>query len=267
MVINIDNHEFTEVWDNVLQKKLTNYPQITDYELKNIIDFISYEEKNNRTCEIICKDEYLLNYIKQEIKNIDKYKNINSPKKITECTACLDKGCLTEYVCHTTPIENAINIFKTGKLLSAVKARNISYEELQKENRNAAKDPIDYFDYIMFAWGNCQAGDRLVMERKLKRFPNEEDLSKNFTPGIRFYFKYNDLLKHENATIDGVLPVKIKGSLDLNEWVYSIIIPTMYKEELEKIIPVNLKNRVFYLDSKDLDIWKWTKKVYDFISK
>lgn len=45
MVINIDNHEFTEVWDNVLYKKLTNYPQITDYELKNIIDFISYEKK------------------------------------------------------------------------------------------------------------------------------------------------------------------------------------------------------------------------------
>ena len=47
----------------------------------------------------------------------------------------------------------------------------------------------------MFAWGYCQAGDRLVMERKLKRFPTDEDLSVNFTPGIRFYFKYNDLIQ------------------------------------------------------------------------
>ena len=42
----------------------------------------------------------------------------------------------------------------------------------------------------MFAWGNCQAGDRLVMERKLGRFPNEEDLSVHFSPGVRFYFEY-----------------------------------------------------------------------------
>lgn len=47
------------------------------------------------------------------------------------------------------------------------------------EQRNAANDPADYFEYIMFALGNCQAGDRLVIERELGRFPNEEDLSEN----------------------------------------------------------------------------------------
>jgi hypothetical protein len=47
----------------------------------------------------------------------------------------------------------------------------VPVEELMAGSRNAAGDPADYFEYIMLAWGNCQAGDRLVMERKLNRFP------------------------------------------------------------------------------------------------
>ena len=57
-------------------------------------------------------------------------------------------------------VENAIKILNTGKLLSSVLSRNISAAELAKEPRNAANDPEDYYHYIMFAWGNCQAGDR-----------------------------------------------------------------------------------------------------------
>ena len=88
------------------------------------------------------------------------------------------------------------------------------------ESRNAAKDPADYFEYIMLAWGNCQAGDRLVMERKLGRFPDEADLSVNFTPGVRFYFRYEDLVKHPGRVFDGVLPMKIKDEIMLKDWLY-----------------------------------------------
>lgn len=268
MIINIGNHEFSEVWDGVFYKKLSDYPNISDFELKNIIDFIAYEKMNNRNCEIVCESSDLLHYIKTEITKTDYYKNISVPNKITECTACLDKGCLTKYVCHTTPLENAIKIFKAEKLLSAINARKITAEELQKENRNAANDPLDYFDYIMFSWGNCQAGDRLVVERKLNRFPTESDLNKdNFIPGIRFYFRYNDLLKHPNAVIDGVLPVKIKDELVLKDWIYTIVIPTIYKSELENIIPINLKEKVLYLDNIGLDIWQWSEKVYKSIAE
>ena len=72
----------------------------------------------------------------------------------------------------------------------------------------------------MLAWGNCQAGDRLVMERKLERFPNENDLSVNFTPGIRFYFRYEKLIKHPSVVFDGVLPMKVKDEIILCDWVY-----------------------------------------------
>lgn len=85
MLIKIGNFEFTEVWDGVFYKKLSNYPQITDY------------------------------------------------------------------VCHTTSATNAMKILECGKLLSARNARKVPVEELMRENRNAANDPADYFDYIMFS--------------------------------------------------------------------------------------------------------------------
>lgn len=133
------------------------------------------------------------------------------------------------------------------------------------ESRNAAHDPADFFDYIMFAWGNCQAGDRLVMERKFNRCPNERDLSTDFTPGIRFYFRYDDIIKHPDAIIDGFLPLKIKDELILSEWVYAIIIPTIHKFKLETVIPSNLKDKVIYVENDCKDIWDWSEKVYSTI--
>lgn len=98
-------------------------------------------------------------------------------------------------------------------------------------------------EYIMFAWENCQAGDRLVMERTLGRFPNEKDLSVDFKPGIRFYFKYEQLLEHPSAVCDGVSPVKVKDEILLSDWVYRIVIPMKLKDELERHIPNSLKKQ------------------------
>ena len=170
-------------------------------------------------------------------------------------------------MCHTTSADNAIKIFECGKLLSALNARKVSVKELMSENRNAANDPADYFEYIMFAWGNCQAGDRLVMERALGRFPNEEDLSVHFNPGVRFYFKYDQLLKHPNAVCDGVLPMKVKDEIILKDWIYKIIIPMKLKEKLELCIPYELNDRIIYIDNDCKDIWDWSEKVYRIIER
>lgn len=146
--------------------------------------------------------------------------------------------------------------------MSARKARKVPVEMLMQESRNAAKDPADYFDYIMFAWGNCQAGDRLVMERSLGHFPNEEDLSTYFHPGVRFYFEYDNLLSHPGAICDGVLPMKVKDEIILNDWVYKIVIPTQLEEMLAPYVPGNLADRVIYVKNDCKDIWDWSEKVY-----
>ena len=268
MLIKLGDFEFTSVWDGIFYKKLSNYPMVTNWEIRTIIEFIEYEEQHGRKCEIECDDKNLLHMILDGIKHKEAYLSTPRPKLITECTACpYRKGCVTEYVCHTTSADNAIKIFECGKLLSALNARNVSVEELMRESRNAANDPADYFEYIMFAWGNCQAGDRLVMERTLGRFPDDYDLSIGFNPGIRFYFQYEQLMSHPKAICDGVLPMKVKDEIILDDWVYRIVIPMELKAIIEPYVPANLIDRTIYLENNCKDIWDWSEKVYRIIEQ
>ena len=70
-------------------------------------------------------------------------------------------------VCHTAPLENAISILKCGSLLSAVNAKKLPDTVLQKEDRNAANDPIDFFHYPMcrktpcFSYGDIRHFHRI----------------------------------------------------------------------------------------------------------
>ena len=268
MRIKIIKDGFSAVWDGVFYKKLSDYPRITDWEIRNIIEFCDYEKRHGRTVDIECEDQELLDHIKGEMSKREKYLCAKRPSLLTECTACpYSGGCYTDLVCHTTSVENAIKIFQCGSLLSAVKARGVPVEELMAEKRNAANDPADYFEYIMLAWGNCQAGDRLVMERALERFPDEKDLSENFAPGVRFYFEYDRLAGHPGRAFDGVLPMKIKNEIKLSEWVYKIIIPESLCDKLQDHIPESLAERVVYIKNDTKDIWGWSHKVYEIVKK
>ena len=223
---------------------------------------MDYEASHGRDCEIECENADTLVEVQHALQNRDSYRNTPRPALITECTACpVRKGCATQFVCHTTSIENAKKILPCGSLLSAIKARKVAVEELMAERRNAAKDPADYFEYIMLAWGNCQAGDRLVMERKLGRFPDERDLSVDFTPGIRFYFRYDDLARHPGRVFDGALPMKIKDEIVLKDWLYAMVIPA----GVELDVPEHLKERAIYVKNDCRDIWDWSEKVYRII--
>lgn len=266
MKINIGKHEFTEVWDGVFYKALSDYPKVNKNEMKDIIDFIAYEKANGREVEITADRLEIFDYVQEEIKEPEKYRNVKRPKIIRECTACETRGgCMTDFVCHTAPFENAVKIFKSGSLLSAVNARKLPDTVLMKEKRNAANDPADFFHYVMFSWGNCQAGDRLVMERMLNRSPTPQEMSTGFTPGIRFYFRYDDLERHPQAVHDGFLPIKVKNEVVLKDYVYAVIVPELYRKQLESLIPLCIKNRVYYLDSDNLDVWQWSEKVYTFV--
>lgn len=99
MIIKVGDFEFTEVWDGILYKKLSNYPNISDWEIRTLIEFVDYEKTYGRECIIECDDKALLNKISEEMKNKSTYSLINRPSLITECTACPHrKGCETEYV-------------------------------------------------------------------------------------------------------------------------------------------------------------------------
>ena len=103
------------------------------------------------------------------------------------------------------------------------------------------------------------------MERKLGRFPNDEDLSTGFTPGVRFFFRYKDLAAHPNAVFDGVLPLKVKNEVILKEYVISIVVPLEYKEMVEPHIPDDLASKVQFIPNDCKDIWEWSEKVYETV--
>ena len=84
MKINIGNHEFTELWDGVLYKVLSDYPNVGANEMKDIIDFVNYEEINGRQCEIEADRDDILKYDKKEMLNTDKYKKVRIPQIIRE---------------------------------------------------------------------------------------------------------------------------------------------------------------------------------------
>ncbi|MBR4067188.1 MAG: phosphate ABC transporter ATPase [Clostridia bacterium] len=262
MEIQIGNFDFTEVWDGVLYKKLSHYPQVTDWEIRTLIEFTDYERRHGRECTFVCEDAALLETARRKMTQRERYLHTPRPELITECTACRHGGCRTDLVCHTASPENARSILASGWLLSAVKARGVPAAELAKESRNAANDPADYFDYVMLSWGNCQAGDRLVMERLLGRFPTEEELDSGFTPGVRFYFTYDALAQHPDAVFDGVLPMKVRDGIELEKWVQLILIPESHRQLLEGSIPERLRSRVRYVTRRGEDLWAWAEKVY-----
>lgn len=266
MIVDIKKHEFSIIWDGIYYYTLSNYPNISKWELKKLILFLEYEKANGRTTEIECEDIKIKESIKDALNNKEKYLSEEPPDKITECTACTQKGCLTKFVCHTSSVENAISIFRMGKLLSAMESRKKTKEELSKESRNAAKDPLDYFNYVMLSWGNCQAGDRLVMERLLERAPNEDDLTTGFKPGIRFYFEYEGLRKHKNATFDGYHSIKIKDELELTDNLYAVTIPIEFKDDVEIYIQKNIRNKVIFVEGDYKNIWEWSEKVYEYVN-
>ena len=88
MIIKIGNFDCTEVWDGVFYKKLSNYPRVSDWEIRTIIEFIDYENKYGRQCVIECDDDILLDEVNRKITDREQYLNVIRPKLLTECTAC-----------------------------------------------------------------------------------------------------------------------------------------------------------------------------------
>ena len=94
MLIRIGNFDCTEVWDGVFYKKLSNYPHITNWEIRNILDFMTYERSHGRECKVECEDKQVFEAIENAMQNPTEYQSVSRPKLITECKACpYRKGC------------------------------------------------------------------------------------------------------------------------------------------------------------------------------
>jgi len=167
-------------------------------------------------------------------------------------------------VCHVASVADAERILKSGVILSACKARNESGQDLALEERNAAGDPPDYFEYAMFTFGNCIAGDHLVMERALGRLPTQEELTEEFNPGVRFYFRYMDLLGHPRFCSDGYHFCKVKDMLELEPYLVVVIAPETSRTRLLAADSLRLREHLSFVDRSNYrDLWSWSHKAYE----
>ena len=168
----------------------------------------------------------------------------------------------TEFVYHATTLMATQHILSSGKLLSAVKVYGKTGEELAYDKRDSLwNDPADFFEYIMFTWGNCMVGDYVVMSDD----SNEEQSEKSFNPGIRFYFRYDELIRHPGHAFDGYHPIKVKDEIVLSDYLHACIAPEQYKEQLLPFMPQQLENKVHFIPQDSLGILEWTERVYNFI--
>ena len=268
MILKIYNGEYSLQWDGIYYLALIDYPNIQEWELEKIAKFIAYEKLHKRQTNIECADSCLKKEVLDYIFQHSFLPPFTPTDKIVASTYDLYKSLVTsDYCSHTTTIDAAISIFKTGQLLSAVKAFGRDAEELVLDSRNAASDPIDYFDYVMLGWSNTSSGYRLAMERLLGRAPSEKELQDKFIPGVSFHFIYTDLIKLTGYIFDGYHVAKIKDMLNLFSELYICIIPTHNKSQFENIIPSQLLDRVYYLDHDGEGLEEWTKKVYRIVLK
>ena len=191
-----------------------------------------------------------------------------SVRKLTRCRFCLDEGCMTDLACHATSVDAAKIILRSGRILSASKARNIPSEALSAESRNAAGDPADYFDYVMFSAGNCPAVDKLVYERIVRHVPSWEEFEKDFRPAVRFFFWNEDLLKHPDFCSDGYHTVKIRDELSLEPLLAAIVIPEELPgspELLELARARVFESKVIACQFRGSGFKEWAKETYDMV--
>ncbi len=267
MVVYISNNTATVIERGVYYLSTPNYPHISTLELKNLLAFIEYEKLYGRQTEIVCENASTLAAVNNAIAHPEKMANSLLPAKIIGCTACSHHGCLTEFVYHATDLKATQQILSGGKLLSAVKVYGKSGEELSYEKRDSPwNDPADFFEYIMFCWGNCIVGDYVVMSDTPDGEQNEESEG-DFKPGVRFYFRYADVIQHPGHVFDGYHAIKVKEEIILSDYLHACIVPEQYKKELEYFILPELAARVYFLPQNRLGIFEWSERVYDFISE
>ena len=262
MILKIYNGEYSLQWDGIYHLALIDYPNIQEWELEKIAKFIAYEKLHKRQTSIECADSCLKKEILDYIFQHPFLPPFTPTDKRVASTYDLHKRLVTSNYCsHTCTVEVAQAIFQTGKLMSAVKVFGKSGAELVTDSRNAASDPADYFDYIMFGWSNTTSGYRLAMERLLGRVPSEEELQEKFIPGVSFHFLYEELIQAPGYMFDGYHVAKVRNSLDLDTFLHLCIIPSKDKACFEGLISSQLQDRVIYLDYEGEGLQDWNTKV------
>ena len=255
MTLEIVNDNESIIKNEIYRFSLRDYPQIQDWEWNNILAFLCYEKSQGTELEIVCENKDILSLVQNAFYQLEGTEYIPPIADAIE-----------EFVYHATDVYDAQKILTDGKLLSATKVYKKTGEVIAFERRKCEwKDPADFYEYIMFGWGTHLVGDYVVLS---ENFTCEDDLLKgNFNAGVRFYIKYEDIIKHKGHTFDGYHPIKVKDEVALSDYLFACIVPEQYKKQIDNCISHELLPKVHYLTQKGLSLQKWNDKVVEYIKK
>ena len=236
-------------------------------ELQRITDFVNYETAHNRTVTIWIGYPKLENIIIQAAlakpPKLEKRKASDDPL----CCHPYHDGCLGELACHAAPLEAAVQIFKSGKLLTRSASTNKPITDITKEMRRWGQpDPPDYFDYICLANGNCVAPDIVAIQRHAGIWLDNKKCEEVFYPGIRFFFDPKKLATHPRVAWDGIQAIKVKDSIDLAEYLGVAIVPEVDRgnNPLHLEIPSYLRGKIQSLDHREhCGLSAWSTKAFE----
>jgi hypothetical protein len=141
---------------------------------------------------------------------------------------------------------------------------------LASEPRNAAGGPADYFDYVMFAAGNCPGPDKLVYERICGYMPSWDDFAADFRPAVKFFFRTVDLVNHPGFCADGYHPAKIRDELALEPLLRAVVIPRELSGAATLIALAEEKldtSRVACFSFSGCAPRKWAQMVYELVER
>lgn len=253
MILKIANENRSIIRKGMYLFSLVEYPTIQEWEWNNILAFISYEKAQGDKLEIVCDDEGILERVQEAADKLDG----------TEYIPPIDEA-IEEFVYHATNVNAAQKILAGGKLLSATKAYGKTREELVIERAaDGWDDPAHFYEYVMFGWGTHLVGDYVVLS---ENFPCADDFEKgNFDAGVRFYIRYEDIIKHKGHAFDGYHPLKVKDEIILSEYLFACIVPEQYREQIEKSVLPELRDKVHYLQQRGLDLQAWNDKVVEYL--
>ena len=277
LVVTIRDYDYSLSWgvsDSNLrhyQCSFSNYLNPTERDLQDLNEYCLYELSHGRKVPIWIEDARVRHVVGNSVRTFfapgmedidsfiqtsllsqrDRMLALPQVDKLTRCQFCIDKGCMTDLVCHATSIETARRIVDSGRILSACKASQVPGEKLASDPRNAAGDPPDYFEYVMFSAGNCPGPDKLVYERIIGRSPSWEEFEENFQPAVKFFFRSLDLIMHPDFCCDGYHRIKIRDEIALEPLLLVVIIPEGLAGSTDLIESANKRELAAKVVSRD----------------
>ena len=231
-------------------------------ELQRIGDFVQYETEHARSVGIWVEHGHVLDRVLAAAEASPATPEERVTPDDPCCCQPFHDGCRGTYVCHAAPIESAESILCSGILSTRMQQSGQSLDAIvQKMHAIGQKDPPDYFEYVCFANGNCVAPDIVAMQRHAGLGLGVEQCDENFYPGIRFFFRFVDLLGHPHVAHDGIQAVKVKDLIDLDDYLVAFVVPTIDRKgfPLNWDIPSHFKNRAVTLDHREhFGLTKWS---------